>query len=226
MQRTSPSSLPIEQFDLIVIGGGINGVAIARDAAMRGLHVCVLEKEDLASGTTSWATRLIHGGLRYLEHREFRLVRESLRERERLLHDAPHLVTPLPLIRATMMLSTFKGSPRPSCGHSPPRGPRPLILSRSGVGRCPLRSPRWWIGRRWPLSDGAVAGAHQAALQALGEPLIGRAYHTAHGLLGGFARDNNESHREGHFALGRMLPPSRSPPPRGSWRRPTSKGRS
>jgi len=86
------------RYDLIVIGAGINGVAIARDAAMRGLRVIVVDKHDIASGTTSWSTRLIHGGLRYLEHAEFALVRESLRERERLLHNAPHLVDPLPLI--------------------------------------------------------------------------------------------------------------------------------
>lgn len=86
------------RYDLIIIGAGINGAAIARDAATRGLSVLVLEKHDIASGTTSWATRLIHGGLRYLEYYEFSLVRESLRERERLLRNAPHLVAPLPLI--------------------------------------------------------------------------------------------------------------------------------
>ncbi|HEV2109611.1 MAG TPA: glycerol-3-phosphate dehydrogenase [Thermomicrobiales bacterium] len=87
-----------QRFDLIVVGAGVNGTGIARDAAMRGLRVLLLDKGDLASGTTSWSSRLIHGGLRYLEHREFGLVRESLRERERLLHVAPHLVEPLPLL--------------------------------------------------------------------------------------------------------------------------------
>jgi glycerol-3-phosphate dehydrogenase len=86
------------RYDVIIIGAGINGAAIARDAATRGMSVLVLEKQDIASGTTSWATRLIHGGLRYLEHYEIGLVRESLRERERLLRNAPHLVDPLPLI--------------------------------------------------------------------------------------------------------------------------------
>lgn len=85
-------------FDVIVIGAGINGAGIARDAAMRGLKVLLLDKGDLASGTTSWSTRLIHGGLRYLEHGELGLVRESLRERERLLRIAPHLVKPLPML--------------------------------------------------------------------------------------------------------------------------------
>ena len=85
-------------FDLIVIGGGINGVGIARDAALRGLKVCLLEQGDLCNGTSRWCSRLIHGGLRYLEHAEFSLVRESLREREVLLHIAPHLVEPLAML--------------------------------------------------------------------------------------------------------------------------------
>jgi len=87
-----------EAFDAIVIGAGINGAGIARDAAMRGLRVLLLDKGDIGGGTTSWSTRLIHGGLRYLEYREVGLVRESLRERERLLRAAPHLVRPLPLV--------------------------------------------------------------------------------------------------------------------------------
>jgi glycerol-3-phosphate dehydrogenase len=66
-----------DRFDLIVIGAGINGVGIARDAALRGLRLLILDKGDVASGTTSWSTRLIHGGLRYLEHGEIGLVRES-----------------------------------------------------------------------------------------------------------------------------------------------------
>ncbi|MBE9182748.1 glycerol-3-phosphate dehydrogenase [Oculatella sp. LEGE 06141] len=82
-------------FDLIVIGGGINGAGVARDAALRGLKTLLIEKNDFGSGTTSWSTRLIHGGLRYLEYFEFKLVRESLREREILLHTAPHLVKPI-----------------------------------------------------------------------------------------------------------------------------------
>jgi glycerol-3-phosphate dehydrogenase len=86
------------QFDVIVIGAGINGAGIARDAAMRGLKVLVLDKGDIGGGTSSWSTRLIHGGLRYLEHGEFRLVRESLRERSCLLNIAPHLVRLLPLL--------------------------------------------------------------------------------------------------------------------------------
>jgi len=82
-------------FDLAIIGGGINGCGIARDAAGRGLSVLLLEQGDLASGTSSASTKLIHGGLRYLEHYAFRLVREALTEREVLLRAAPHLIRPM-----------------------------------------------------------------------------------------------------------------------------------
>jgi glycerol-3-phosphate dehydrogenase len=82
-------------FDLVIVGGGINGAGIARDAAGRGLSVCLLEQDDLAAHTSSASTKLIHGGLRYLEHGELRLVREALAERERLLAIAPHIVRPM-----------------------------------------------------------------------------------------------------------------------------------
>ncbi len=82
-------------FDIFIIGGGINGTSIARDAAGRALKVCLAEQNDLASGTSSASTKLIHGGLRYLEHYEFRLVREALIEREVLLNAAPHIIWPL-----------------------------------------------------------------------------------------------------------------------------------
>jgi len=82
-------------FDLLVIGGGVNGCAIARDAAGRGLSVLLAEQGDLAQGTSSASSKLIHGGLRYLEQYEFRLVREALAEREVLLANAPHIVRPL-----------------------------------------------------------------------------------------------------------------------------------
>ncbi|MGO9360072.1 MAG: glycerol-3-phosphate dehydrogenase [Xanthobacteraceae bacterium] len=82
-------------FDLAIIGGGINGCGIARDAAGRGNSVFLCEMNDLASGTSSWSTKLIHGGLRYLEYYEFRLVREALMEREVLWQIAPHIIHPL-----------------------------------------------------------------------------------------------------------------------------------
>ena len=86
------------QCDLLVIGGGVNGAGIARDAAGRGLSVVLIEAEDLASGTSSASTKLIHGGLRYLEFFEFKLVRESLQEREKLLRIAPHIIWPMEFI--------------------------------------------------------------------------------------------------------------------------------
>jgi len=82
-------------YDLFVVGGGINGVGIARDAAGRGLSVMLCEQDDLAAHTSSASTKLIHGGLRYLEHREFGLVRKALQEREVLLRAAPHIITPM-----------------------------------------------------------------------------------------------------------------------------------
>ncbi|BBP85070.1 MULTISPECIES: glycerol-3-phosphate dehydrogenase [Pseudomonas] len=92
MSRKSPIS---EVYDLAVVGGGINGVGIAADAAGRGLSVFLCEKDDLAQHTSSASSKLIHGGLRYLEHYEFRLVREALAEREVLLAKAPHIVRPM-----------------------------------------------------------------------------------------------------------------------------------
>ena len=87
-----------ELFDLLIVGGGINGAGIARDAAGRGLKVLLCEQNDLASGTSSASSKLIHGGLRYLEQYEFRLVAEALAERETLLRIAPHIVTPLTFV--------------------------------------------------------------------------------------------------------------------------------
>ncbi|MFN3725149.1 MAG: glycerol-3-phosphate dehydrogenase [Allosphingosinicella sp.] len=121
----------MDSFDLLVIGGGINGAAIARDAAGRGLSVLLVERDDLASHTSSASSKLVHGGLRYLEQYEFRLVRESLREREVLLRNAPHIVRPLRFIL-----------PDPSGG-------RPWWLIRLGLllygvlaGRSSLKRPR------------------------------------------------------------------------------------
>jgi len=93
-ERPAASCLPAE-FDVLVVGGDINGAGIARDLAGRGLSVCLVEQDDLASHTSSSSTKLIHGGLRYLEHREFGLVRKALGEREVLLRSAPHIMRPL-----------------------------------------------------------------------------------------------------------------------------------
>src|SRR5260370_5130481 len=90
-----PAGARMADFDLAIVGGGINGAGIARDAAGRGIRVLLIEQNDLASGTSSASTKLIHGGLRYLEHWAVRLVREALAEREVLLGMAPHIIRPL-----------------------------------------------------------------------------------------------------------------------------------
>jgi glycerol-3-phosphate dehydrogenase len=100
-------SLGDRTVDLLVIGGGIVGAGIARDAALRGLSVALVEQHDLASGTSSRPTRLIHGGLRYLELFDFGLVRSDMRERETLLRIAPHLVFPLPFLMPLYRRSPF-----------------------------------------------------------------------------------------------------------------------
>jgi glycerol-3-phosphate dehydrogenase len=105
----------MDSFDLLIIGGGINGAAIARDAAGRGLDVLLVEQDDLASHTSSASSKLIHGGLRYLEQYDFRLVREALHEREILLRTAPHIVRPLMFVLPD------------------PPGGRPFWLIRAGL---------------------------------------------------------------------------------------------
>jgi len=136
-----------DSYDLLIVGGGINGVAIARDAAGRGLRVLLCDKGDLAGATSSASSKLVHGGLRYLEHGDFRLVRESLAEREVLLRLAPYLVRPMSfvlpqgpgsrpgwLVRAGLFLYDRLGGAR-----SLP-GARALDLRQDPLGR-PLRAP-------------------------------------------------------------------------------------
>src|SRR5580693_6638008 len=91
-------SLDNQHFQVVIIGGGINGVAVARECARAGKRTLLVEQNDFASGVTSRSTRIIHGGLRYLEHGEIDLVRESVRERERLLRERSHLVEPLHVV--------------------------------------------------------------------------------------------------------------------------------
>src|SRR5579859_1876109 len=104
-------SLEGQHFHVVVIGGGINGVAVARECARAGKRTLLVEQNDFASGVTSRSTRIIHGGLRYLEHGEIGLVRESVRERERLLRERSHLVHPLQflfLLNETSQRSAMK----------------------------------------------------------------------------------------------------------------------
>src|SRR5271169_1452414 len=97
-RNSSLGRLADESFDVLVIGGGVTGAGVALDAASRGLKTALVDKGDFASGTSSKSSKMVHGGLRYLQQREFRLVYENLAERQRLLTNAPHLVAPLPFL--------------------------------------------------------------------------------------------------------------------------------
>jgi glycerol-3-phosphate dehydrogenase len=119
----------VDSFDLLIVGGGINGAAIARDAAIRGAKVLLVERDDLAAHTSSASSKLIHGGLRYLEYGELRLVREALGEREILLRTAPHIVRPLHFVL-------------PHC-----RGMRPHWMIRAGLILYDLLAWRGSLGR-------------------------------------------------------------------------------
>ncbi len=139
-------------YDLLIIGGGINGTAIAREAARNGLSVLLLEKDDLASHTSSASTKLIHGGLRYLEHYEFALVREALKERTLLMAAAPHLIEPMEFVLPQAQSS------------------RPWLMVRAGLLLYDLlagRSPLPWA-RRLKRSDGAL----QAPLNQAGSGFV------------------------------------------------------
>ena len=157
--------------DIAIVGGGINGCGIARDAAGRGLSVHLCEMNDLASGTSSWSTKLIHGGLRYLEYNEFRLVREALIEREVLWGLAPHIIRPLRfvlphragmrplwLLRTGLFLYDHLGGRRklaPTCK---------LDLTRDEAGK-PLRQGQFESG--FEYSDCFVDDARLVVLNAI-----------------------------------------------------------
>lgn len=157
-------------YDLVIVGGGINGCGIARDAAGRGLKVLLCEKTDFAAGTSSASTKLIHGGLRYLEHYEFALVRESLSEREVLWQMAPHIIWPLRfvlphnaglrpawIIRLGLFLYDYIGGRKllPAC--------RSLDLRTDEAGK-PLKQS---IGKAFEYSDCWVDDARMVVLNAM-----------------------------------------------------------
>lgn len=157
-------------FDLAIVGGGVNGCGIARDAAGRGNSVFLCEMNDLASGTSSWSTKLVHGGLRYLEYYEFRLVREALIEREILWQIAPHIIRPLRfvlphhaglrpawLLRLGLFLYDHIG------GRKLLPATKSLDLARDEVGK-PLRPGRFTRG--FEYSDCFVDDARLVALTA------------------------------------------------------------
>ena len=175
MTQTEPT------YDLAVIGGGINGCGIARDAAGRGASVVLFEKDDLASATSSASTKLIHGGLRYLEHYEFRLVREALMERERLWAIAPHIIWPLRfvlphhkglrpawLLRLGLFLYDHIG------GRKKLPATRTLDLSRDAAGR-PLKDNG---ATAFEYSDCWVEDSRLVVLNAMDAAAKGATIHT------------------------------------------------
>ena len=139
MRTREITELSGRRFDVIIVGGGITGCGIARDAALRGLSVLLVEKDDLASATSGASSKLAHGGLRYLEYLRFHLVSESLHEREILLRIAPHLVRPLPFL-----LPVYRGISRPRW------------KLRAGLALYDLLSGRRSLGRHRMLPAGAV----------------------------------------------------------------------
>ncbi len=178
--------------DIFIVGGGINGVGIARDAAGRGLNVTLVEQADLAGATSSASSKLIHGGLRYLENYEFGLVRESLMERETLWKIAPHIITPLRFV-----LPHHKGL-------------RPAFILRLGlflydhIGGRKLLPPTKRINLAKhalgaPLADGFKLGfeysdcwvddARLVVLNAIGAAEMGAEIHTRHSFIGAERRD-------------------------------------
>src|SRR3982750_3836751 len=130
--RREPAALTDGTYDLLILGGGITGAGGAPDAALRGLRVALIDKGDFASGTSSASSKLVHGGLRYLEHGDFRLVDEALHERARLLRNAPHLVRPL-----RFLLPFYRGARVPGW-----KGRAGLFLYDALAGRGNVRRSR------------------------------------------------------------------------------------
>src|ERR1700751_3871832 len=143
-------ALQSERFDLVVIGGGITGAGVALDAASRGYSVALVEKADFASGTSSRSSKLVHGGLRYLQNFDLGLVREALLERQLMVALAPHLVKPLPLV-----VPAFDGA-------------KPDRLVGVGLNLYDVMSVARAPGR--PRRGGRKGAARNAAERAEGEP--------------------------------------------------------
>src|SRR5574337_820805 len=161
---------PPSRCDVLVVGGGVNGVGIARDLAGRGLEVVLCEREDLAQHTSSASTKLIHGGLRYLEYYEFALVRKALAEREGLLRGAPHITRPLrivmphdPSMRPAWMLRIGLFLYDHLAQREMLPGSRAVDLRRDVAGRALKRGYR----RGFVYSDGWVDDARLVVLCAI-----------------------------------------------------------
>jgi glycerol-3-phosphate dehydrogenase len=155
--RRDPRQLEGREFDLAVVGGGVFGICTAWDAALRGLSVALIERADFVQATSAHSFRMVHGGIRYLQHGDFARIRESVRERRALIRMAPHLVEPLPIVIPTYghglggKAALGLGKSRPAGSY---RGPSACTCSRSSsptaspvpacstTGRCTIR-PGW-----------------------------------------------------------------------------------
>jgi glycerol-3-phosphate dehydrogenase len=185
-------------FDLLVVGGGINGAGIARDAAGRGLRVLLVEQDDLAAHTSSASTKLIHGGLRYLEYYEFSLVRKALREREVLLRAAPHLIRPLRFVMPHMPNLRPAWMIRLGLFLYDHLGRRELLPASRGIDMrrhaagTPLIDS---IRRGFVYSDAWVDDARLVVLNALGAQEDGATIMTRTRLTGA-SRDENAWHAQ------------------------------
>src|ERR1700754_3764521 len=145
-----------ESFDVVVIGGGATGAGVALDAVTRGLAVALVEKQDFAGGTSSRSSKLIHGGLRYLEHFEFALVREGLQERARLRQNAPHLSQPLPFL-----IPIYTTRDRSPLGKS-------VLKLRAGLALYDWLAGKQEFGRhRWLRPEQALAFAPHLSADGL-----------------------------------------------------------
>ncbi len=140
-----------ETFDVVVLGAGMTGAGVALDAATRGLSVALIDASDFAAGTSSKSSKMVHGGLRYLQQREFRLVYENLRERQRLLHNAPYLVRPLPFLIPLMATNALAG--------------RALMRGYASALRLYDLSGGWKIGQRHRRISADEALAHLPQLR-------------------------------------------------------------
>lgn len=146
------ASMASSSFDVVVIGAGMTGAGVALDAATRGLSVALLDAGDFASGTSSKSSKLVHGGLRYLQQREFRLVYENLRERQRLLENAPFLVRPLPFLIPLLAANSVTG--------------RALVRGYSSALRLYDLTGGWRIGQRHRKVSAAESVSHLPTLRS------------------------------------------------------------
>ncbi|KJS11360.1 MAG: hypothetical protein VR78_13015, partial [Hoeflea sp. BRH_c9] len=153
--QSSPFPSPVpppETVDVLVIGGGINGISTFRELALQGVNVVLMERDDFCSGASAALSRMVHGGLRYLENGEFRLVRQSLEERDRLLNNAPHCVSPLPTV--VPIMTWFRGTLSTAAAFfnlaGKPRH-RPGLMIRLGLTLYDLMS---WRSRSMPRHSG------------------------------------------------------------------------